>query len=62
MNKHELTFHVLLDIERDVSLEYNVRAIPTTFFIDREGIIREIRIGPFSSMTEIEGSLRTIIR
>jgi len=52
-----LTFPMLLDIERDVSLEYHVRAIPTTFFIDREGMIRDIKIGPFSSVTEIERSL-----
>ncbi len=61
VKKYGLTFPVLLDIARDVSLEYYVRAVPTTFLIDREGIIREIRIGPFSSMTEIEGSLRKII-
>ena len=62
VKKYGLTFPVLLDITQDVSLEYYVRAIPTTFFIDREGIIREIRIGPFSSVTEIERSLRKIIR
>ena len=62
VNKYGLTFHVLLDIERDVSHEYYVRAIPTTFFIDREGIIREIRIGPLSSVIELERSLKKIIR
>jgi len=60
--EYGLTFHMLLDVARDVSLEYYVRAIPTTFFIDRGGIIREIRIGPFSSTTEIERSLSKIIR
>ncbi len=62
VKKYGLTFPVLLDITQDVSLEYYVRAIPTTFFIDRQGIIREIRIGPFSSVTEIERSLEKIIR
>ena len=62
VKKYGLTFPVLLDITQDVSLEYYVRGIPTTFFIDREGIIREIRIGAFSSVTEIERSLKKIIR
>jgi len=62
VKEYGLTFPVLLDITRDVSLEYNVRAIPTTFFIDRQGMIREIRIGPFSSVTEMERSLGKIIR
>ena len=62
IKNYGLTFPVLLDITKDVSLEYYVRAIPTTFLIDRDGIIREIRIGPFSSVTEIERSLGKIIR
>jgi len=62
VKKYGLTFPVLLDTERNVSLEYYVRAIPTTFLIDRDGIIREIKIGAFSSKTEIERSLRKVIR
>ena len=62
VKNYGLTFPVLLDVARDVSLEYYVRGIPTTFLIDREGIIQDIRIGPFSSVTEIERSLGKIIR
>jgi peroxiredoxin len=62
VNNYRLTFPVLLDTERDVSLEYYVRVIPTTVFIDREGIIQDIRIGPFSSVMDIENSLGKIIR
>ncbi len=62
VENYGLTFPVLLDVARDVSLEYYVRGIPTTFFIDREGIIQDIRIGPFSSVMEIERSLGKIIR
>ena len=61
MKEYGLTFQVLLDTTQDVSLEYYVRAIPTTFLIDRDGIIREMRIGAFSSKSEIEESLRKII-
>ncbi|MCS5695131.1 TlpA family protein disulfide reductase [Desulfofundulus thermocisternus] len=39
------TFPVLLDTRGDVAREYLVRAIPTTFFIDREGIIRARHTG-----------------
>ncbi len=60
VKKYGLTFTVLLDITQDVSLEYNIRAYPTTILIDREGIIQDIRIGAFSSKTEIEESLKKI--
>ena len=62
VNKYGLTFPVLLDITQDVSLEYYVRAIPTTFLIDRDGIIQEVKIGAFSGKLEIERSLGKIIR
>ncbi|RKO65939.1 TlpA family protein disulfide reductase [Desulfofundulus salinus] len=42
------TFPVLLDTRNTTAQEYLVRAIPTTFFIDREGIIRGIHTGPMT--------------
>ena len=55
------SFPVLLDTSQDVALEYNIRAIPTTFLIDKDGIIQEIRVGAFPSMLEIKRSLSKII-
>ena len=54
-------FPVLLDIDQDIALQYNVRAVPTTFFIDGDGIIRATKIGPFLSKAEIETMLGHII-
>jgi len=45
VREYELTFPVLLDGEGDVMNLYGVRALPTTFFIDREGLIRERVVG-----------------
>lgn len=55
------SFLVLLDTNQDVALEYNIRGIPTTFFIDKEGVIQVIKVGAFSSMLEIKRSLSKII-
>jgi peroxiredoxin len=41
----ELTFPILLDAEGRVQELYEVRAFPTTYFIDRQGRIQEIVIG-----------------
>ena len=52
-----LTFPVLLDTDGEVSNLYQVRSMPTSFFIDPDGIIREVVIGgPMS-----EALLRTRI-
>jgi thiol-disulfide isomerase/thioredoxin len=41
-----LTFPVLLDKTGEVVSRYRVRGIPTTVFVDREGIIRSVYLGP----------------
>jgi peroxiredoxin len=56
-----LSFLMLLDTNQDVALRYNIRAIPTTFFIDKDGIIQDIRIGAISSEGEMERRLSKII-
>lgn len=56
-----LTFPMLLDINQDVALKYNIRGIPTTFLIDKDGIIQNIKVGPFSSKVEIEREVSKFI-
>ncbi|SDH86386.1 Peroxiredoxin [Alteribacillus persepolensis] len=41
----ELTFPLLLDEEIAVANAYGVQPIPSSFFIDREGIVRQISLG-----------------
>lgn len=40
-----LTFPILLDESGEVSRLYLLRSLPTTFFIDAEGVIREVVVG-----------------
>jgi thiol-disulfide isomerase/thioredoxin len=47
-----LTFPILMDRSGDVSRQYLLRAMPSTFFVDREGVIRKVIIGgPMSEAT-----------
>lgn len=43
-----LTFPTVLDESGAVAQEYRLRGHPTSFFIDREGVIRKHHIGPMS--------------
>jgi len=43
--QHSLTFPVLLDETGKVGTDYEMRSLPSTYFIDRAGIIREIVVG-----------------
>jgi cytochrome c biogenesis protein CcmG, thiol:disulfide interchange protein DsbE len=40
-----LTFPVLLDSDGHVSALYNLRSLPTSFFISGDGVIREVVVG-----------------
>lgn len=43
-----LTFSILLDREGEVAQKYRSHLLPTSFFVDREGIIRHKTIGSMS--------------
>jgi peroxiredoxin len=43
--ENQLTFPILLDMDGNVANLYQVRSLPTTFFIDRNGVIQEVVVG-----------------
>ncbi|MEQ8672677.1 MAG: cytochrome c biogenesis protein/redoxin [Aggregatilineales bacterium] len=52
-NNLNLTFPILLDEEGDIQAQYDIRGYPTTFVIDRDGIIRHWNPG-FLTATQIQ--------
>jgi cytochrome c biogenesis protein CcmG/thiol:disulfide interchange protein DsbE len=57
MEKYSLTFPILLDEAGDVSAKYQLQSLPSSYFIGRDGVIRQVVIGgPMS-----EALLRTRI-
>lgn len=52
-------FPTALDQRLGVSRQYGVNSLPTTFFIDRSGVIRDIFIGPMSDAV-LAAKLRSI--
>ncbi len=58
---NNLTFTMLLDSDKAVSLKYDVIGYPTTYFIDKDGIIRAKKLGAFLSKEELEEELEHIM-
>ena len=56
-----LTFPILLDRNGTVSKRYQLQALPTTYFIDRQGIIRTVAPGGPMSETLIESKISDLL-
>ena len=49
-----------MDKDISVSRNYGISNLPTTIFIDKNGIIKTIKIGSYNSVEEIENDLASI--
>jgi len=56
-----LTFPVVLDTDGSAETAYNVRGLPTSFFVDRKGVIRAARVGSMNQ-DDIEQQLQKIFQ
>jgi len=61
LQSNNLSFTVLLDTKQAIAQRYHITGIPTTFFIDKDGIIQGKVIGAFQNKTQIEDGLTKII-
>jgi peroxiredoxin len=57
MQSNSLSFPVLLDSESEAATRYGIPALPTTIFIDKEGLLQDAKVGAFSSKEEIASIL-----
>jgi peroxiredoxin len=61
VREYGLTFPVLLDRTGEVSRLYHLRALPSTYFVDREGVIRQVIIGGPMSAATLETAVQDLL-
>lgn len=61
VDKRELTFPILMDRDARVAARYQVKAMPSTFFIDREGIIQEVTLGGPMTASFIQSQVSNLL-
>jgi len=54
----KLSYSMLVDEGKLIHMSYIICGVPTTFFIDEEGVVRAIKDGAFSGVEEIEAVLQ----
>ncbi len=58
---YSLTFPLVLDSDQKVGTgKYGIIGLPTSYFIDAQGIIRYVKIGPFLTNVELKTRLEMI--
>ena len=57
-----LTFPILLDPRSRIGMIYNAANLPTTYFIDNDGIIRSIKRGAFTNRQAVDRLIMDMVR
>ena len=52
--ERDLTFTIPLDPQQEIAQTYNIIGMPTTFFIDGDGVIQQVWPGEMNRITLVE--------
>ncbi len=53
LEKFDITFANGADLGTRISQAFRIKGVPETYFIDRDGVIHYIQVGPFQSLSQI---------
>jgi len=61
LEQHGLTFPIMLDSDGQASAAYHTSALPSSFFVDRRGVIRTVYHGPMPPSV-INGTIEQLLQ
>ena len=62
LQRFDITYPNGPDLGSRISAIFNRNlGVPETYFIDRDGVLRYVKIGPFTSMSEIQASIDPLL-
>jgi peroxiredoxin len=59
--EYGLTFPVLMDYDGTVARLYQLKSLPTSFFIGRDGVIRNLIVGGPMSETTLRTQIESLL-
>lgn len=62
IQERKLTFPVLLDRTGTISATYNLQGLPSTYFIDATGVIRDVIVGGPMSEALIQSKVKDLLK
>ena len=61
MQNYGLSFTAVLDTDLSIGRLYRITGYPTTWLVDREGNLRQLRRGAFGNADQIERLLSEVV-
>ena len=61
LEKWQITYLNGPDLGTRISQSFRIRGVPETYIIDREGVLRYVKIGPFVSLQEITAAIESVV-
>ncbi len=61
LKKFGITFPNGPDLATKISQYFRIKGVPETYFVDKNGILQYVQIGPFTSLEQIQGIIDPLI-
>lgn len=59
--KFNITYPNGPDLRTKISQAFRIRGVPETYIIDKSGVLRSVKIGPFESLAEIQRAIDPLL-
>jgi cytochrome c biogenesis protein CcmG/thiol:disulfide interchange protein DsbE len=61
LQKYGITYANGPDMGTKISQLFRIQGVPETYFIDQNGVLQYVKIGPFSSLDEISAQIDNLL-
>lgn len=61
LEKFSITYPNGPDLGTRISQAFRIRGVPETYIIDQQNVLRQVQIGPFSSLSQIQGMIDPLL-
>jgi cytochrome c biogenesis protein CcmG/thiol:disulfide interchange protein DsbE len=61
LKKFEISYPNGPDLGTRVSQLFRIKGVPETYFIDRQGVLRYVEVGPFTSSEQIQSQIEQLL-
>ena len=62
LKKFDITYPNGADLATKISQYFRIRGVPETYFVDKEGVLRFVQIGPFTSIDQIRAQIEPLLK